>query len=98
MDTLSENVRQITLTSSSTVPVVVAPYNKARQELFINNASTSILYILFGPGVVSATNYSVVLPANTNGVASLIEDKFCGQVTAIWASANGFLYGAEVSA
>ncbi len=97
MDTLSENVRQITV-ASGTSPVVLAAYNKARQELFINNASTAILYILYGPGVVSSTNYSITLPANTNGVASLIEDKFCGLVTGVWASANGFAYGAEVSA
>lgn len=85
---------------SSTVAQVIVRENLQRREVFINNASTAILYLLYGQGpggLVSSTNYSLALPANTSGVATLIEDQFAGEITGVWASANGFAYVCEIS-
>ena len=82
--------------ASATASQVFVREDTSRKEVFISNASTAILYLLYGPGVASSTNYSVTLPANTNGVATLVEDKFTGQISGVWASANGYAYVAQV--
>lgn len=96
MTGLSNNVQNKPITSKTTAQVLVAE-NFLRGEVFISNDSTSILYILYGEGTPSSTNYSLQLPANTNGVATLIDDVFSGKISGVWASANGFAYVAEVS-
>lgn len=75
--------------SATSVPLLAA--NTARKHATIANDSTAILYILFGAGTASTTNYSVALDAKGTvpGVAS-VPSGYTGVVNGIWASANGF--------
>jgi hypothetical protein len=77
--------------------VLLAPENFGRLEVIIVNDSTAILYILYGDGIPTSTNYSVILPGNAAGVATLVEDKYQGVIKGVWASANGYAYVTEVT-
>jgi hypothetical protein len=75
--------------SATSVPLLAA--NASRKGGQIANDSTAILYILFGAGTASTTNYSVAIDAKGTvpGVAA-IPAGYTGVVNGIWASANGF--------
>lgn len=78
--------------SATSGQLLAANTNKTGTSFF--NDSTQILYLLYGSGTASTTNYSVQVPAKT-----LYEDPFhfTGVFTGIWAAANGNVYCTEVS-
>src|SRR5260221_469339 len=84
-------VTQITSAAADT-SLLAANANK-KGTLFFND-STAILYLLYGTGAASTTNYSVQIPAK-----GYFEDPFhyTGGFHGIWSAANGFVYCTEVS-
>lgn len=77
----------VTTVASSASSVTLVAANSKRRGLIITNASTAILYVLFGGGTATATTaHSVQIP--TLGTYTL-PFPFTGAVTGIWASANG---------
>lgn len=84
-------VTQITSAASDT-SLLAANANK-KGTIFFND-STATLYLLYGTGVASTTNYSVQI--NPKG---FFEDPlhYTGGYHGIWSSANGFVYCTEVS-
>ncbi len=78
--------------SASDVSILAANANK-KGTIFFND-STAILYLLYGTGTASLTNYSVQIPAK-----ALFEDPlhYTGGFHGIWSAANGFVYCTEVS-
>src|SRR5260221_593457 len=79
--------------SSATSATILAANANKKGTLFFND-STAILYLLYGIGTASTTNYSVQIPAK-----GYFEDPFhyTGGFSGIWSAANGFVYCTEVS-
>jgi hypothetical protein len=75
-----------TSVASSASSVTILAANLNRQGAMVYNDSTAILYLLLGVGTASTTNYSVQLASQ-----GFFETPFSfnGQLTGIWASANG---------
>ncbi len=84
-------VTQVASAASDT-SLLAANTNK-KGTLFFND-STAILYLLYGTGVASTTNYSVQIPSK-----AYFEDPlhYTGGFHGIWSAANGFVYCTEVS-
>lgn len=79
-----------TSVASSAAAVTLLPANNLRQGATISNNSTAILYVLLGNGTVSASNFTVAMAGNANGVAYYEAPYgFLGTITGLWASANG---------
>lgn len=74
--------------TSSVVAATLQAANASRRGLVISNDSTAKLYILFGPGTVSATNYTYVIGAGSTFESSPnpIPTTIC---TGVWSAANG---------
>jgi len=76
----------VTSVASSASSVTLIAANPDRNDLWITNKSTAILYLLLGGGVATATTaHSIQMAANTN----INLGKFRGAISGIWASANG---------
>lgn len=73
------NPQRIT-TSATSKPLCKA--NEGRSEVIVFNESTQVMYVLYGPGSASSTNYTIRLNAGD----ILIEDYFKGAMSAAWAS------------
>jgi hypothetical protein len=84
-------VTQVASANSDT-SLLAANTNK-KGTLFFND-STAILYLLYGTGVASTTNYSVQIQPK-----GYFEDPmhYTGGFHGIWSAANGFVYCTEVS-
>lgn len=84
-------VSDTTSTSSvaaGTGSVQVLAANDSRLHASIFNDSTANLFLLWGGGVASSTNYTVKIPAN--GFYELPRiNPFIGAVQGCWAAANG---------
>lgn len=75
------------VTSSATsVTLFAAAANPAGR--FVFNDSSAILYIKFGSTAASTTSHTIAVAAG--GYFTFPGPVYGGQVTAIWASANGF--------
>lgn len=85
----------VTQVASSITSGALSASNGSRKGWMIFNDSTAILYLLYGSGTASSTNYSVKIPAQ-----SLFEmptnPVYTGALSGVWASANGFAYVTEV--
>ena len=73
--------------SSSASSVTILASNSSRKGAMLYNDSNSKLYLLFGSGTASTTNYTVQLASGTYYEVPF--PCFTGQLTGIWASANG---------
>lgn len=71
---------------SSATAVTLLAMNTARNQATIYNESTQVLYIKFGAGA-STTDYT--LPIAGSGYYEF-PVRYGGEITGIWASANGF--------
>jgi hypothetical protein len=73
--------------SSASSVTILASSTGARRYATVFNDSTAILYLLLDSGTASTTNYTVQVPA-----AGYFETPalYRGQLTGIWAAANGF--------
>lgn len=83
-----------TSVASSASSVTILAANAARLGATVYNDSTQILYLLLGSGTASATNYTIQIAANGYYEAPF---RFSGQLTGIWAAANGFARVTEVT-
>ncbi|NBR96318.1 MAG: hypothetical protein EBT48_01725 [Verrucomicrobia bacterium] len=81
--TLSGTIGSIT-SFTNTSSAVLAANNVLRKFLSVFNEGAGILYVLYGTGTASTTNYSVRLQPGDY----LEVDKYTGQVTAIFGSAG----------
>jgi hypothetical protein len=73
--------------SGSASSVTILASNASRKKALVYNDSTAILYLLFGTGTASATNFSEKLfPEDSY---ELDVPVFTGQLTGVWASATG---------
>lgn len=77
--------------ASSATSVTVLASNASRKGASVYNDSTAILYLAVSATTASATAYTVQLPANAFFELPPCRDGsvFTGQLTGIWASANG---------
>ncbi len=77
--------------ASSNSSVTILAANSGRLGATITNDSTQILYLLLGSSAASTSNYTVQLAGSTTGGVAYYEVPFgfTGQLTGIWASANG---------
>ena len=78
--------------ASSATSVTLLAANNNRKTVIIVNDSTSDLYIAWSSSAASTTNYSVFLAGkvgNTPSFTSFSGEDYSGQITGIWASANG---------
>ena len=77
--------------STSTSPgALLLAGNAARKGAIISNASTAILYILYGAvstnGVPSATNHTIQVATL---ITHKVDDGYLGDIYGIWVAANG---------
>jgi hypothetical protein len=79
--------------SANTDTSLLAANANKKGTLFFND-STATLYLLYGTGTASTTNYSVQVPPK-----AYFEDPlhYTGGFHGIWSAANGFVYCTEVS-
>lgn len=82
---------------SATGATTLRSANAGRLGLTIANDSTAILYVLFGNGTPSATNYTLMIPAKGTTPTDRNISGFTGLVQGAWATANGFAMVTEVS-
>lgn len=87
----------VTSVASATGATTLKAANANRVGLIIANDSTAILYVLFGAGTPSATNYSIQIPAKGTTPTDRPITGYTGLVQGAWASANGFAMVTEVS-
>ena len=96
---ITKEVRAATATpsnvASSASSVTILASNANRLGATVFNDSTQVLYLLFGSGTASATNYSVQMATLTYFEVPF---EFTGQLTGIWASANGAARVTEIAA
>lgn len=87
---------QMPTSATSTITSVVAAAsdtsllasNTNRKGMYIFNDSTAILYLEFGSGVASTSNYTVQVPAN--GFFEMpTAPVYTGAIRGIWSAANG---------
>lgn len=82
----------LTNVASSTTSVTLLAANNSRKTVIIVNDSTSDLYIAWSSSAASTGNFSIFLAGkvgNTPAFTSFSGEDYSGQVTGIWASANG---------
>lgn len=72
--------------SSSTSSVTILAANNRRKGAAITNDSTAILYIRFGDGAASSTDFSVEMAADAYFE---VPKEYRGTITGAWATANG---------
>jgi hypothetical protein len=82
-----------------TSPVTLLALNALRKRLILQNVGTTKIFILFGAGTPSSSNYHIALPAGgtTNDGSSpvYIDTMWTGQVQAIGSAAGGSVQAAE---
>ncbi|KQQ46536.1 hypothetical protein ASF69_04730 [Rhizobium sp. Leaf311] len=83
--------------ASATGATTLKAANANRVGLIIANDSTAILYVLFGTGTPSATNYSFMIPAKGTTPIDRPITGYTGLVQGAWASANGFAMVTEIT-
>jgi hypothetical protein len=83
----------VTNVSGSATSVTIKASNTSRKELIVFNDSTAILYLLYGSGSASTTNYTLKVFPDTHAII----DSYNGQVNGIWASATGDARVTEVT-
>lgn len=82
----------LTNVASSATSVTLLAANNNRKTVIIVNDSTSDLYVTLNASAASTTNFSFILAGKGGGTpssASFTGEDYSGQVTGIWASANG---------
>lgn len=80
--------------ASSASSVAIFASNPAARQRYVQNDSTAILYLKFG-ATASATSYTVLVPA---GYLYVFDNPcYTGDVTGIWAAANGSARTTEVA-
>ncbi len=86
--------------ASSNTSVTVLAANANRLGATVTNDSTAILYLLLATSAASTSNYTVQLAGSTTGGVAYYEVPFnyTGQLTGIWASANGNARVTELTA
>lgn len=82
---------------SATAATTLKVANAARVGLTIANDSTSILYVLYGAGTPSATNYTFQIAAKGTVSVDRNISGYTGLVQGAWAAVNGFAMVTEVS-
>jgi hypothetical protein len=85
----------ITQVGSSATSETIIATNVNRKGLLIFNDSTQILYLLYGSGAASATNYSVKIQPQTLWEMPA-NPVFTGQFDGIWVAVNGNAYVTEI--
>lgn len=90
---IPEGVKTAVAASTSSV-VVLAP-NSNRVSATFYNDSTAICYLDLTGGTASSTSYSVQVAAN--GGYYELSAPYQGQISAVWAAANGNLMVTEFS-
>lgn len=80
--------------ASSATSVTILAANASRMGAAVYNDSTQILYLGFSATTASTTAYSVQVPPS--GYVE-VPSKYNGQLTGIWASANGNARVTEIS-
>lgn len=83
----------VTNVSGSASSTTIKVSNTSRKELIVFNDSTAILYLLYGSGSASTTNYTLKVFPDTHAII----DSYNGQVNGIWASATGDARVTEVT-
>lgn len=81
----SSSTSALTNVSGSASTGTLLAANTSRKKAVIVNDSSATLYVLYGAGTASATNYTVRLYPND----TLIEENFNGILVGIWSSATG---------
>lgn len=84
----------LTSVASSASSVSLLAANASRRRFRIHNASSKTLYVAFG-ATASATAFSVLIASNANYESPL--NDYTGDISGIWASANGFARITEVT-
>ena len=82
----------LTNVASSATSVTLLAANNDRKAVIIVNDSTSDLYVVLNASAASTANYSFILAGKGGGTpssATFTGEDYSGQVTGIWASANG---------
>lgn len=89
-------------TSASITSGTLQAANVNRQFWICSNDSTSKLYLLFGAGTASASNYTYVVPAG--GTFEMVSNQitgppltYTGVIVGVWAAANGSAGCTEVT-
>lgn len=90
-----------TSVASSATPVLICEGNPGRSQVIIVNDSSQVLYLIYlasdEPDDTGSTDdYTLQLPDNTNGTATLVEDKFKGKITGFWADTDGSAFVTEI--
>lgn len=78
--------------ASATSSTQLVAANPSRREVVISNDSTSKLYVLIGSGTASSSNFTYVV-----GAGNSLTLMTTGQITGVWASANGSAAITEVA-
>lgn len=82
-----------------TSPVTLLAANALRKRLILQNVGTTKLWILFGSGTPSASNYHIALPAggtaNDGSSPPYIDTMWLGEVQAIGSAGGGQCGAAE---
>ena len=95
-ETIASDVVISRIATNGTSPVILLAANSSRLGIVIENDHNAILYVLFGDGIVSTTNFSYRLPA-TSGRIELLNNVYVGIITGINASGNGNAQVTEIS-
>jgi hypothetical protein len=79
------SIGETTVTSfTSTSSAVIEPFNSSRKMTTIYHETGGDLYVLYGPGTASSTNYSVKMsPGDYLEVVS-----YTGQITGVFSSSG----------
>ena len=72
--------------ASSTSSAKVLDANSGRHGALFANDDANVCKLHFGPGPATATDYSVLIPAN--GTYTLLPGQWAGPVYAIWGTAG----------
>ena len=94
-DAVRATISVVTAVASSVTSVQLVAANAARLGFNIYNDSNASLYLKFGSGAASLTDFSVLIQA---GALYEIPDRSAQlEMRVIWATANGFARVTEVS-
>lgn len=85
----------VTSVSASATSITILASNASRKGAMLFNDSNQTLYLLFGSGVASASNYSVRIPSNS--YFDLDMPVYTGQLNGLWNSANGSVKVTELT-
>jgi hypothetical protein len=84
----------VTRVSASITSTSIIVANASRRDLLLYNESTSILYLLFGTGVASVTNYTIQI---AGGGYYEVSYGYTGALKGIWLAANGAVQVTELT-